>query len=179
MNKIPTFLDYYIPYPGRGIVAAASMQEGEQVRIYDESSIEEIVTDLLDQDLIVTHERPYYNFRNAMTGYEHILEQYHVKERWLDIFSEVRKATDGKQIALSKLVSSTLGDEAELKIRRLAQSYGDPDYRPNLADKVEDRLIALRELYNYILKFDQVSYEHNGTVYWAEVIINENPPLED
>jgi hypothetical protein len=176
---MPTFLDYYIPYPGRGIVAAASMQENEQVKVYDETSIDEIIIDLLDQDLIVTHERPYYNFRRAMAGYEHILEQYHVKERWLDIFTEVRKATDGKQIALSKLVKSTIGEEADLSIRRLANSYGDPDYKPNLADKVEDRLIALKELYSYILKFNQVSYEQNGTVYWAEVIINESPPLED
>jgi len=173
-----TFLDYFIPAPGRGVMLAATMTEKLDIKQFGEDEIDESVDELLGQDLIVTYERPYYSYRNSIPELEHVLQQYNVKNRWLDIFSEVRKAT-GKQIALSKIIKSTISEEAELKITRLGNSYGDPEYRPNLDQKVEDRLRAVKELFDYILQHEQISYEQNETTYWAEIIINESPILGD
>ena len=173
-----TFFDYFIPEPGRGITMACVLNENGQLIYYNEWNIEESLDELLGNELIITYERPYYSYRNAIPQLTHIMELHHLKERWYDIFSELRKAT-GKQIALSKVIKGTLGDDIELKITRLGNSYGDTEYRPNLDTKMEDRITALKELYNYIRQFDQVSYEQEGTTHWAEIIINESPELED
>lgn len=173
-----TFFDYFIPKPGRGITEATVLTEDGQLREYHEWNLDESLDDLLGNDLIVVYERPYYPYRDALPQLEHIMKNAHLKERWYDLFSELRKAT-GKQIALSKVVKGTLGDDIELKITRLGNSYGDPEYRPNLDLKMQDRIRALKELYDYIVQHDQVSYEQDGTTHWADITINESPELED
>jgi len=173
-----TYFDYFIPEPGRGITQAVVLNENGQILQFTEWNLDESLDELLGNERIVVYERPYYSYRRALQHLEHIMELHHLKERWFDLFTELRKAT-GKQIALSKVVKGTLGDDIEHKITRLGNSYGDPEYRPHLDEKMEDRITALKNLYAYILEFDQVSYEQEGTMHWADIIINENPELED
>lgn len=173
-----TYLDYFVPEPGAGIMQIMVLNEGDSVRRYGEGNLEECMDELLGPELIVTYQRPYYTFRNSFKELEHVLKLHHTKERWFDLFAEIRKQT-GKQISLNNLIKGTFGENLALKVRRLGNSLGDPRYNPGLDGKMEDRLWALKEMYEYVLQFDQVSYIEEGTTYWAEITVNENPELED
>lgn len=169
------YLDYY---RGKGeSISDVAVREDGRTRYYRFRDVSTAINHLAGRELIVTFERPYGPFKRAMVGYEHLLDDMNVKERWYDLQKALRRET-GKAITLSRIVKATLGDPDDLKITRLEPAEDDW-FRTDLEQLMSSRLEALEAVFKHAVDFDQLSYQIGDATEWVEIIINENIDLED
>lgn len=170
------FLDYYAPEKDEGITDLAVL-EGSVTKFFRGTSIADAISLLAGRELIVVFEKPIGQLLRTAQGYEHIIDDYNIRHRWYDLHLAVRNAS-GYSASLSKIARSTLGEDAYSGITRL-QPAMDDKYRADIENKMDNNLRALREIYNYALKHDQLSFLRGLETIWVELSINENVDLED
>lgn len=170
------FLDYYIPEPEEGISNIAIL-EGRITKYFRGKNLANAISLLAGRELIVVFGKPIGNIIKAAQGYEHIIEDQAMRKRWYDLHSKLRKASE-LSISLSKIARSTLGEDAYAEMTRLEPAET-RRYRSDIENKLDGNLRVLQAVYEYALKFDQVSYTRGTETRWTQININENIVIED
>lgn len=165
------FLDYHLA-DGK-IQVVSTMDEMKKIRTYSGRATENIIEELPGTELIVTFERPVRHIYNTMGGASFYLDDYDVRKRWYDIHTAIRKLT-GKTVALSKIARSTLGLGPQSKINRLDKQIG-PRTPVEIETQITERLIVLKQIFDYAIQHDQLSFEKHDETIWVELTIDENP----
>jgi len=168
------FLDYYRE-KGENISNVA-VKDSNSTQQYRFRNITESINLLAGRELIVTFERPYSVFKRSMEGYEYLLDDMQVKEKWYDLHKIIRRET-GKAITLSRIVKATLGDPDDLQITRL-EPTNDDYFRTDIEPLLDSRLRALQEIFKQAVNSGQLSYQIGDTTEWVELSINENIDLD-
>lgn len=165
------FLDYHLE--GKRIITLSILDESNNIKTYTEAALPKVTEEIAGIELVVVFERPIINLYKAMEGYEHYLDDNELRKRWLDLHTIVRKKT-GKTIALSKIAKSTLGLGPQSKINRLDKQVGPRD-PVEIETKMTERLEILKKVFDYVIQFDQLSFEKHDETIWVELTIDENP----
>ncbi len=168
------FLDYFKP---RGEeVTVVAVRENSVTRFYRYRSIPDVISELAGREMIIVFEKPFQNLQSVMLGYEHLIEDHQIKKRWYDLHKVLRQET-GKALSLSKVTDATLGFSENTRVSRLDPS-GNDAIRFDIEKKLETRLNALEGIYEYALKYNQLSYLVGKSTEWIELNINENIELD-
>ena len=170
------YLDYYMENKEDGITNIA-VREDSLTHFYRRTSVEKILQFMGGRELIVVFEKPYGRLKDALQGYDHYLEDYNVRKRWVDLFVEVRNSS-GYAVTLGKIAKSTLGEDEFQGITRLEPEI-EGQHRNDVGDQMRERLSALQRVFEYAIRFHQVSFERGDQTLWAELNINENIIDED
>ncbi len=165
------FLDYYIE--DKKINMIATMDEMNNIRVFTERAIDKIINELMGIELVVVYERPVINIYKVLEGMEHYLDDSDLRKRYLDLHTLIRKET-GKTVALSKVAQSTLGLGPQSKLNRLEPGVG-PRTQVEIELRMNERLRVLKQVFDYAIQHDQLSFEKHNETIWVELTINENP----
>jgi hypothetical protein len=166
-----TFLDYHIE--DTEITMIATMDDSKNIRLYTKREIEKVVNALMGIELVVVYERPIIHIYKTLEGLEHYLDDSDLRKRYYDLHTAIRKET-GRTIALSKVAKSTLGLGPQSKLNRLEPGIG-PRTQAEIELQMNERLEVLKQVFDYAIQNDQLSFEKHDETIWVELTINENP----
>ena len=165
------FLDYHIEE--NKITTIATMDDSKITKMFSSRGISNVVNELARIELVVVYERAIVHLYTALEDVKHYLDDNMLRKRWLDLHTVIRKET-GKTVALSKIAKSTLGLGAYNKITRFTRKVGPRD-QIDIEQQLTERLEILKQVFDYAILHDQLSFEKHDETIWVEFEIDENP----
>ena len=165
------YLDYFMRSREEGILIIAIRDDDGTFTSYRKDNIDGAIGEFAGLEAVVVYERPLFNIIAAAEeqGIGHYIEDYGVRERWLDLSTFIRKET-GKTPSLASVAKSTLGEGPQSRVMRLGEIVAVED-DPQILQKMEERTDILKRLYEYTAQNDQLSFEIRNETTWVEVAI--------
>jgi len=168
------YLDYYIRTKQEGILSIGIMDSDENFREYRKEEISDAINDLAGIATIITFKRSIYNIVRAAKkeGIAHLIDDYDMRDRWEDIYTIIRKQTDGETPSFSRVARSTLGTGPQSKIIRLQEMITVED-DIGITEQIREKTKILKQLHEYAIQHGQLSFTKRNETIWAEVNIRE------